>query len=261
MTANEVSGMTIKEALNIKHKDIVSLIGAGGKTTIMFSLGKELSCEGKKVITTTTTKIYPPLPEESSLLLLGSEEEILKEFRTKTEKDITVAIEKLDNGKLRGISPDFVEVLSHMEEIDCIIVEADGSQGRPLKAPSLYEPVIPSCSTLVVTVIGVEAVGSSLDEGHVFRWQIFSQLTGLCHGDRLDARSIAVSLFHKDGLLRDCPKTARVVPFINKVDGQREREKAKGLADEILKSSSGRVDYVICGRAKKKDPVAEIIGK
>jgi len=249
--------MTIGEALNIKHKEIVSLIGAGGKTTIMFSLGKELVHHRGKVITTTTTKIYPPKPEESSFLIVGSEEEILEQLQIRPEKDMTIAMEKLDDGKLRGISAEFVSVLSHIEGIDYIIVEADGSQGRPLKAPAPYEPVIPLCSTLVVPVIGAEVIDSSLDEKNVFRWQIFSRLTGLCYGDRLDIRSIASSIFHEQGLLRDCPKNARIVPFINKVYGQ--IEKAKELAREMLRLARGRVDYVICGRAKEKNPIVEIV--
>ena len=47
------------EKFNIEKKDIITITGAGGKTTLMFLLSSELSKFGK-VMATTTTKIYTP---------------------------------------------------------------------------------------------------------------------------------------------------------------------------------------------------------
>ena len=52
--------MTLKEALGLKKGKMVSLIGAGGKTTTLFFLARELWEEGGKVLVTTTTKIFKP---------------------------------------------------------------------------------------------------------------------------------------------------------------------------------------------------------
>ena len=51
---------SLKEALDIHPKDVISIVGAGGKTTLMFALARELSNKKGMVITTTTTKIFPP---------------------------------------------------------------------------------------------------------------------------------------------------------------------------------------------------------
>ena len=51
---------SLKEAFDIHPKDVISLVGAGGKTTLMFALSRELSLHKEVVITTTTTKIFPP---------------------------------------------------------------------------------------------------------------------------------------------------------------------------------------------------------
>src|SRR4051812_36583588 len=49
--------MRIREALNVQRGDIVAFTGAGGKSTTMFRLGRELAAEGWRVIATTTTRI------------------------------------------------------------------------------------------------------------------------------------------------------------------------------------------------------------
>lgn len=52
--------MQLKEALGFERGEMISLIGAGGKTTTMFRLAQELRDEGRKVLVTTTTKIFKP---------------------------------------------------------------------------------------------------------------------------------------------------------------------------------------------------------
>ena len=54
------------EALGLQAREVISLVGAGGKTTLMFRLAKELLLSGKRVVTTTTTKILEPTPEETN---------------------------------------------------------------------------------------------------------------------------------------------------------------------------------------------------
>ena len=50
--------MRLKRALGMERGEVVSLVGAGGKTTTMFRLADELASDGWKVITTTTTMIW-----------------------------------------------------------------------------------------------------------------------------------------------------------------------------------------------------------
>ena len=52
--------MQLKEALGLRRGGMVSLIGAGGKTTTMFRLAHELREDSWKVLVTTTTKIFKP---------------------------------------------------------------------------------------------------------------------------------------------------------------------------------------------------------
>ncbi len=68
----------LKGALDIKPKEVISLVGGGGKTTLMFALARELATINEFVLTTTTTKILEPSPSETPLLLLSTEDEIIK---------------------------------------------------------------------------------------------------------------------------------------------------------------------------------------
>ena len=55
--------------LDLVKKDIISFVGAGGKTTMMFKLAEELRLNNK-VLVTTTTKIYVPLKRHMTLSVL-----------------------------------------------------------------------------------------------------------------------------------------------------------------------------------------------
>ena len=58
---------------------VISLVGAGGKTSLMFRLAQELSAEGATVLTTTTTRIFMPAEEQSRCVILADTAETILE--------------------------------------------------------------------------------------------------------------------------------------------------------------------------------------
>jgi len=50
--------MLISEALDLKERAFISLVGAGGKSTLFKGLAQELSKQKKKIILTTTTHMF-----------------------------------------------------------------------------------------------------------------------------------------------------------------------------------------------------------
>src|SRR5581483_11467192 len=50
--------MKLTQAFGIRAKEVVALVGGGGKTTTMFRLADELVTQGKRVVVTTTTRIF-----------------------------------------------------------------------------------------------------------------------------------------------------------------------------------------------------------
>ena len=168
------------EALGIRAREVISLVGAGGKTTLMFRLAKELFLCGRNVVTTTTTKILEPTSGETNFLFINPDEEKIRDFvrrHLNQYRHITVALERLGSGKLKGIFPNVVNELWSLQGMDTIIVEADGAAGRPVKAPREEEPVIPSNTTLVVAILGVDGLEMELNEENVFHEGYFAELT------------------------------------------------------------------------------------
>ena len=178
--------VSLREALMLGKGGVISLVGAGGKTSLMFKLAHELARAGETVLTTTTTKIYVPMPQQSTnLIISGSVSRILDKAREtlKNHHHITAAVEKLtDQRKLRGFTPEVVQDIWNSQLFRWIIVEADGAAGRPLKAPAEHEPVIPACTSQLVGMVGLNGAGQPLTDQWVFRNARFSQLTGLAHG-------------------------------------------------------------------------------
>jgi len=256
--------MTLREAFAISPGEVVSLVGGGGKTTLMFALAHELTVADKTVVTTTTTKIFPPQPSQTPLLLMDTDEESLLRLLLLNANDyqlITLAEEKLATGKLKGISPEMVNRLAELNQISYIIVEADGAARKPLKAPNTTEPVIPENTTLVIPIVGIEAIGCRLNEENVFRPEIVADLTGLSPGEIITADAIAFLMTNHKGIIKGSPDRARIIPFINKVDLNNGLTKAEDLASKILAKDHPQIEQVVLGQALSSQPVIKVIPK
>jgi probable selenium-dependent hydroxylase accessory protein YqeC len=229
---------------------------------LMFRLAKELLLTEKKVVTATTTKILEPSSEETPCLLVHSDEEKLKQLALQhidQFRHITLARERLESRKLKGISPDLISFLWNSPQIDMMIIEADGAAGRPVKAPREWEPVIPSHTTLVVGLLGVDGVGKELNEKNLFQAERISQLTGIPMGRKMTCGGMAILMVDPLGIFKGTPHSSRRVAFINKVDLPGGMKWGREIGKEILKKGSPQIKRVILGRLKREFPVAEVM--
>jgi len=255
-------GLGLIEALGLREREVISLTGAGGKTTLMFRLAKELSLTGRKVVTTMTTKILEPSSGETVSLFIHKDEGEIKQFIDRHldgYRHITIARERLESGKLKGVSSDLVNDLWNANEIDYIIVEADGAAGRPIKAPQEGEPVIPSTTTTVVAILGVDGVGTEMIEKNVFRASRVSRLTGIPIGERVTEEAIAVLMTHPEGIFKGAPSSSKVVGFLNKVDIPDGVKKARRIAQKIIQIRHPQMERVVLGQIKSESPIVEVI--
>jgi len=253
--------VTLEEAFSLREKEVISLIGGGGKTTLMFALGKELSLLRKGILLTTTTKIWDPEPSDEFGLFWSARLERVKEW-VKENLDryryLLVAQDRLDNGKLQGIPPRWISELFSIPGIFYVIIEADGAAGRPLKAPREGEPVIPAETTLLIPMVGIDALGKPLQEDYVFRSRIAAEILKEKEGaevkEEMIGRLLAASLRNK-------PREARVIPFINKIDLPDGLEKGRSLARNLLESISPEIERVILGQARQASIAKEIVSR
>ncbi|MBN1368531.1 MAG: putative selenium-dependent hydroxylase accessory protein YqeC [Dehalococcoidales bacterium] len=256
--------MNLIEAFDIRNDEVISIVGGGGKTTLMFALARELVARGHKVITTTTTRIGSGEPDKfNASLLLEEDERIL--LSTLPENlfnyaHLTVVRQiSPEKDKLLGYPPEVIDRIAKIGLAD-IIVEADGARGKPIKAPNATEPVIPSSTTLVIPVVGMDALGTRLTEENAFRPEIISKLTGLKPGEPITEDTIVTLITHPQGITKGSPKTARIIPLLNKAD-KSKTPAAESIARKILEKGNPRIQKVVLGQVQSKDPIIKVISK
>lgn len=251
--------MNLANSLDLSDGEVVSLVGAGGKTTVMYALAKELANQGKKTVITTTTKIWPPRPEEAHLLIVEKDlEKVLSLLKEGLKKFNIIAVGTgvQNDGKLAGIPPEWVREIRKIEGINSLVVEADGAAGKPLKAPREYEPVIPEDSNVVISVAGIDALGKELSEVNVHRIDRVVALTSLKPGDIITPEAVATVMLHPQGNIKGSPAGARIIPLINKVEDDYELVQARMIARLLIKGGAGSV---ILAHAAHEPEVIEVI--
>jgi probable selenium-dependent hydroxylase accessory protein YqeC len=237
-------------ALALGSKEHLALVGGGGKTTLMFTLAEALRKEGRRVVTGTTTKVR--LPESLHALksvFLSSDPDWERSLRTglDTHGHVFFCNEILPSGKVTGITKSLADTLWKNPWIDHLILEADGAAGRPVKAPESHEPVIPDSVTMVIAVVGLDALGAPFDEEHVFRMDRFEKITGLKPGEDITPGGLSRVFEGREGLFKGTPPMARRVVFLNKLDVVQDDRDVRLLREYILDSPEAGVNMVITG--------------
>ena len=133
-------------------KKIISVIGAGGKTSLLHKMSKYYLKQGYTVLLTTTTHM-------------------MIEKDTDISCDILAIREKLKHnkycmaGKLCDKNKQKIQALPHniliniMPYVDYILIEADGAKHHSLKYPLENEPVIFESTTDIYLVAGLWEIG------------------------------------------------------------------------------------------------------
>lgn len=253
--AGHGAGMTgLCGCMGLRGGGVVTLVGAGGKTTLMFRLARELSANDGPVLTTTTTKIFRPGPEESPhVIVSASAGEVLARSRRVLDHEahLTAGAGFLEEqGKLTGFAPGDIRRFCEAGLFRWVLVEADGAAHRSLKAPAEYEPVIPGCTRWLIVLVGLDAIGRPLDERWVFRPERYSRITGLAMGDRVTGESVARAILHEQGLMKGCPDGALRYVFFNKAESPEARRAGRDIARALRNRASGRLHAVFIGSAR-----------
>ena len=163
--------MTLAEALGV-GPGVTSVIGSGGKTSLLAALARELP---GTVVLTTTTHI---LPFEGAPLVTSTDPGAVAEALA-ASRVVCVGSQAEKNGKL--VTPELgMDVLAELA--DHVLVEADGARRLPLKAHAPWEPVIPACSGRTILVLGAAGLGRPVRDV-VHRPELFCELAGCAPDD------------------------------------------------------------------------------
>ena len=115
---------------------MTALVGAGGKTTLMYALARRMADAGRRVVCTTTTKIFPPENGLPVVLLEGEADPVAAVHDALFAAPCVVAAGRPlpDVRKLDGVSPRMLGVLSAALPDVLFLVEADGAARKlPLR--------------------------------------------------------------------------------------------------------------------------------
>src|SRR5215207_2893488 len=227
-------------ALGISSGDVAAFVGAGGKFSAILAVCGELTQEGMKVLVAPTTKMLLSEADRIGPLVTSEDASVL---RAKTEKALSGALGvvvgsgMLSKNRVGGVDPEWVGDLAPLADV--VLVEADGSRRRPIKGTADHEPAIPDAATLVVAVGNVHALGMPVDEEHVHRPDIFSNLTGVEPGQSITPRAFALAL--AQGSLARVPQRARIAVLITGVEPGRTMSDASVITRELWRLGATKV--------------------
>lgn len=207
----------LSDLIDLPEYPLISLVGAGGKTTTMYTLARELAQKGKRVVTTTTTQIFTPTSAETEQLIVEADPSKLLDMvkaGLQRHRHITIAGSRNERGKLLSVSSDVPALLLRQGIADAVLVEADGARHRMIKAPAEYEPVIVPETNVALLLMSAQAINQPLSEEIAHRPERIAGVTGIQAGDMLTPYVIARLMMSEQGGLKSVPESARAYLLI-----------------------------------------------
>lgn len=242
--------------------EIWSFVGAGGKTTSIFQIARQMCEKGLRVLITTTTHMAAGdrglCRMESALELLTDVSgrgaliaERMAPGRAVLAGCLLTERDRMDarGGKQECSGRDVAasdkigplpeqEFRSAAEAADVVLVEADGSRRMPFKAPGEREPVPHEKSNRIFIIAGLSALGFPVCRA-CHRPKLVCEITGRPETSVLTTRDMACVLYH--GYIRPMRLKfpgAPLTVLLNQADGP-ERQEAGRDAGCRLKSLLG----------------------
>lgn len=159
---------------------VISIVGAGGKTTLVHKLAREYHRRGKGVLVTTTTHMYVEADTDLSCDFFALRDKIIKAGYCMAGQKISGQnISEQSKPKMCGLPYDLLDKLikDMPQALDYVIIEADGAKHHSLKYPAADEPVIYPLTTDVIIVLGTWEKGRPCKDV-VFRYELMQKELG-----------------------------------------------------------------------------------
>ncbi len=227
----------LANALQLNSRELISLVGGGGKSTLLFQLARTLQ---GSTIATTTTKMGEN--QTGGLTVVDGRRFDVLHHRHK--QDPVFVRQTVRNQKSIGVQPELCDDwFGDVSMCDNIVVEADGARHRPFKAPANFEPVFPARTTLVLAVIGADALGRVIaDQCH--RPLRVAAIAGCSPYERLTPQRAAAVLTSPSGSMKGSPEESRKVVVITKVPHDDDDILTARLVAELQAELSATVEVV-----------------
>ncbi|WP_270940383.1 selenium cofactor biosynthesis protein YqeC [Romboutsia lituseburensis] len=223
----------IAKIFNIKKKDIITVIGAGGKTSFINYISKELRYECS-VLLTTTTKIYMPnkdLYDRICLLQNVNNSDIYE------NKNGVTVIGKYINNENKIIGLDFNELKGLDQTFDLLLIEGDGSKRKKLKGWNENEPVVYNKTTKTIGILDITSYNMEISDENIHRLKKFKYLIDIknINDKYINLDMLYQMILNKNGLFKNA--IGDKILFINKVENKYYEDLSIQLAKKITKQN------------------------
>lgn len=222
--------MALAALLDIRT-GVTAVIGGGGKTTLLRTLGEELAGQGKRVLLCTTTKIlpFPGLPCARTAAELE---------RLRGAHVLLCAGTPVPGTEKLTVPEVPMETLAVW--FNYVLVEADGAAHRPLKGHAPHEPVIPAEANQTICVVGASGFGRPIAQA-AHRPERYALLAGVPETAKATPRTEAAVLL---------AERLHTRVLVNQVETPQALAEARALAGllecPVLAGSLQRGEYVPC---------------
>lgn len=230
--------LNLKILFNLEKGDIISIVGSGGKTSLMFALAEELK-NNYNVLITTSTKIFMPASNTYDNLYTNVNSFIDSNFFEKN--GLTVISKSFDecNKKLIGIDNNDLEKIC--KKFDIIIIEADGSRNLPIKGWKIHEPPVLEKTNKTIGIIPIKLINKKIEQSYIYGYEEFIKIVG--GAEYLNCEAIKNIFIHEQGLFKNSRGNKYL--FINQADDDELIEKSFELA-KYLNQSIKNLNFKIC---------------
>ena len=217
------------------NNDQIAWVGAGGKTSLIFAVAKELFKD--RCVITTTTKMAM---SEKSLADHAIETEIIQRIDFSEISGINFVYSgKIisEPTKVKGFDEDQLLLISKklIEKNIPLFIEADGSNRKPLKFPAEHEPVIPKFVNKVCLVVGLSAIGKPLNNENFHRPETISKILGVPLGTKINWEHLYAILSNENGWKRNYPPRTEKFVFLHQAETLNNYIEVNKIALKLLK--------------------------
>ena len=242
---------SILKALDIDtdRYPVLSVVGGGGKTSLIFRIMEELTAVGKKVLITTTTHMAyepdRPFAEDGDIISI-------KHNLEEHGYTIAAALDR-EKCKISALSEEKMKEITALADV--ILIEADGAKRYPLKVPASWEPVIWGQTDLVIAVAGMDAAGKPIQEV-CHRPENVADFLGKEAEEKVTEEDIVRVVLSTEAL-RKCVYGREYRVLLNKADIPGKSQAAESIADRLEEQgihaawgSLREKEYYICGKSE-----------
>ncbi|MDR0684581.1 MAG: putative selenium-dependent hydroxylase accessory protein YqeC [Spirochaetaceae bacterium] len=244
--------------LKTSDRQIVSIIGCGGKTSLLWALAAQAR-RGKILVTTTT---HTQRPEQAD----GLYDYFFDEAASTGLKPADgVGLAGNVNSSGFSISSFSIPALERIIPLfDNVFIEADGSRAKPLKAWADYEPVITDSTTVSVGILPLWPLGRPVSQEIVHRLPLFTALSGAGEGSIISLEHYlpVISGRTPDGIDMDAALSGsahslfkiscgKKVLFFNQVEDEEQMENARRLEAMLPPDFRAGLSAVIAGSVRQ----------